>query len=105
MKKFSLPIITMVLFLYIPAYAGDGEIMNKKIYSISKRIEKIDTDGDGLISKLEMMAAHRLRINRIFSSYDKNNDGKLSKDELKASKKGMKKRHYDKKMKCGEKNV
>lgn len=105
MKKLSLPIITMALFLSIPAYAGDGEIMKKKIYNTSRRIEKIDTDGDGLISKLEMMAAHRLRIDRIYASYDKNNDGKLSKNELKASKKGMKKRHFDKKMKCGEKNV
>ena len=95
----------MALFLSIPAYAGDGENMNKKINNTSKRIEKIDTDGDGLISKLEMMAAHRYRIDRIFSSYDKNNDGKLSKEELKASKKAMKKKRYDKKMKCGEKNV
>ena len=105
MKKLSLPIITTALFLCIPAYAEDGESVNKKIYNISKRIEKIDTDGDGLISKLEMMAAHRYRIDKIFSSYDKNNDGKLSKEELKASKKGMKKKRYDKKMKCGEKNV
>ena len=105
MKKLSLPIITMALFLSIPAYAGGGESVNKKIYNISKRIEKIDTDGDGLISKLEMMNTHRLRIDSIFSSYDKNNDGKLSKEELKASKKGMKKKYYDKKMKCREKNV
>ena len=104
-KNLSLPIITIALFLSIPAYAGDGENMNKKINNTSKRIEKIDTDGDGLISKLEMMDAHRSRIDKIFASYDKNGDGKLSKKELKASKKGMKKKRSDKKMKCGEKNV
>ena len=95
----------MALFFCIPVHAEERESVNKKIYNISKRIEKIDTDGDGLISKLEMMAAHRYRIDKIFSSYDENNDCKLSKEELKASKKGIKKRHYDKKMKCGEKNV
>ena len=78
-KPLSLPIITMALFLSIPAYAGDGENMNKKINNTSKRIEKIDTDGDGLISKLEMMAAHRSRIDKVFASYDKNVDGKVSK--------------------------
>ena len=104
-KKLSLPIITIALFLSIPAYAGDLENMNKKINNTSKRIEKIDIDGDGLISKLEMMALHRSRIDKIFASYDKNGDGKLSKKELKASKKGMKKKYYYKKMKCGEKNV
>ena len=105
MRKLSLPIITMALFLSIPTYAGEGEKVNKKINNINKRIEKIDSDGDGRISKLEMMDAHRLRIDRLFSSYDKNNDGKLSKKELKASQKGMKKKFYNKKMKCKDKNV
>ena len=94
----------MALFLSIPAYAGGGESMNKKINN-NRKFEKIDIDNDGLISKLEMITAHRFRIDKIFSSYDKNDDGKLSKEELKVFKKGMKKRFSDKKMKCGEKNV
>tara|TARA_Y100001978_G_scaffold194908_1_gene202519 strand:- start:890 stop:1204 length:315 start_codon:yes stop_codon:yes gene_type:complete len=104
MKILSLPIITMALFFSIPSYSEEIENVNK-IYKTSKRIEKIDTDDDGLISKKEMMAAHRFRINKMFKTYDENNDGKLSKEELKASRKGMKKHHYEKKMKCEQKNV
>ena len=89
MKKFSLPIISIVLFLSIPSYAGEGEKMIK-VNKINKRIEKIDTDNDGLISKKEMIEAHRIRINKIFYNYDKNFDGKLSKKEFKASRKKMK---------------
>ena len=31
----------MVLFLYIPAYAGDGEIMNKKYIVLVKELKKL----------------------------------------------------------------
>ena len=89
MKKFLLPIISIVYFLSIPSYA-DGRENIIKINKINKRIEKIDTDNDGLISKKEMIEAHRIRINRIFYNYDKNFDGKLSKKEFKASRKKMK---------------
>ena len=89
MKKFSLPIISIFLLLSIPSYAGEGEKMIK-INKINRKIEKIDIDNDGLISKKELIEAHRIRINKIFYNYDKNFDGKLSKKEFKASRKKMK---------------
>ena len=102
MKKLSLPIIFFVLFLSIPSYAGEVDNL-VKVNKINKRIEKIDKDNDGLISKKELIDAHRFRINKIFYNYDKNYDGKLSKKEFKASRKGMKKR-FGKIMKCEQKN-
>ena len=102
MEKFYLLIISIALFLSIPSYAGDGEKMNK-INKTIKRIEKIDTDNDGLISKKELIDAHRYRINKIFYKYDKNFDGKLSKEEFQDSRESLKKR-LKKRMQCEIKN-
>ena len=74
--------------------------INEKL--ISKYFD-LDTDNDGLISKKEMIDAHRFRINKIFYKYDKNYDGKLSKEEFQASREGLKKR-LKKRMKCEIKN-
>ena len=51
------------------------------------------------------MFAHRERIKKMFLKYDENKDGKLSKEELRASRKGMKKNHYKSKEKCENNNV
>ena len=45
-----------------------------------KMFEKIDTDGDGAISKAESMAFHEARFNEM----DANKDGKVTKEEGKA---------------------
>ena len=57
-----------------------------------KRFEKIDKNGDGLLSKDEMIQAHRDRIDNLFIKFDKNGDNKLSRKELRAVKQEMKKR-------------
>ena len=54
----------------------------------------IDTNDDGLLSKDEMIKAHRDRIDKLFLKFDKNDDDKLSKNELRAVKKEMKKKIY-----------
>ena len=59
-----------------------------------KRFEKIDTNGDGLLSKGEMMTAQSDRIDKIFINFDKNGDSKLSKEELRALRYELKKRIY-----------
>ena len=103
MKKF-LPIITLALIFSLPAFAEDkdkSEKCNKNI----KRMEKLDKDGDRLISKKEMLTAHKVRINRLFTSYDENKDGKLSRDELRASRKEMTKNHKKGNKKCGKKDA
>ena len=57
-----------------------------------KRFEKIDKNSDGLLTKDEMLEAHRDRIEKLFLKFDKNGDKKLSKRELRAVKKEMRKR-------------
>ena len=59
---------------------------------MSEHFQKIDKNGDGLLSKDEMMKAQRDRIDKIFISFDKNGDNKLSKKELRALRYELKKR-------------
>lgn len=51
-----------------------------------KMMERVDTDGDGKISKAEFMAKHESK----FMKMDVNGDGFLSKDEMKEAKSKMK---------------
>ena len=62
-----------------------------------KMMEKVDTDGDGKISKAEFMAKHESK----FMKMDVDGDGFVSKDEMKdarAHKKEMMKEKMEKKM-------
>ena len=63
-----------------------------KLEEMNKRFQKIDNNGDGLISKDEMIEAHRDRIDKVFMNFDKNGDNKLSKKELSSVRQEMKKR-------------
>lgn len=54
-----------------------------------KMLEGMDTDKDKKISKQEWQAFHDKR----FAEIDKNGDGFLTKDEFKAQRKEMKKKH------------
>jgi len=49
-------------------------------------LDSADTDGDGLLSKAEFVAVHEKR----FAEMDANNDGKVSRDEMKAHRESMK---------------
>ena len=69
------------------AIAGHHEDGDHK----NKMMERIDTDGDGFISKAEFMAKHEEK----FAKMDLNNDGKLAKDELEAAKAKMKEKWQD----------
>ena len=51
-----------------------------------KMMERIDTDGDGVISKAEFMAKHEEK----FAKMDTDGDGNLTKDEMEAAKAKMK---------------
>ena len=51
-----------------------------------KMMERIDTDGDGVISKAEFMAKHEEK----FAKMDSDGDGNLTKDEMEAAKAKMK---------------
>jgi hypothetical protein len=60
---------------------GDGKMM---------RPMKADTNGDGFLTKDEMIAAHRKRLDEMFAKTDANKDGKLSREEMKAGRERMK---------------
>ena len=91
MKKFPLLILLLTFFIASPSYANQANEKNNFV-KMRKRFEKIDKNSDGLLSKDEMLEAHRDRIEKLFLKFDKNYDKKLSKKELRAVKQEMKKR-------------
>lgn len=91
MKKFSFLTLALTFFMSLPSYSNPT--YEKSNFSkMRKRFEKIDKNGDGLLSKDEMIQAHRDRIDNLFMKFDKNGDNKLSRKELRAVKQEMKKR-------------
>ena len=65
MKSFSFLILALSLFITLPTYSNP--IYEKKNFNkMRKRFEKIDENGDGLLSKGEMMKAQKDRIDKIF---------------------------------------
>ena len=91
MNNFSFLILTLAFFVTLPSYSNQKYEENNFI-KISKRFQKIDKNGDGLISKDEMIKAHRDRIDKLFMNFDKNGDNKFSKKELRSVRQAMKKR-------------
>ena len=91
MKKFPLLIFLLTFFIALPSYANQANEKNN-FMKMRKRFEKIDKNNDGLLSKEEMMEAHRDRIDKLFFKFDKNGDKKLSKKELREVRREMKKR-------------
>ena len=97
MKKLSFLILLFTIFIALPAYSNENMVKTKSS-KLRQRFEKIDMNGDGLLSKSEMLDAHRERIEKIFIKFDKNDDGNLSRDELTAVKKEMRKKIYKRKI-------
>ena len=63
----------LTFFIALPSYANQANEKNKFV-KMRKRFEKIDKNGDGLLSKGEMMEAHRNRIDKLFIKFDKDSD-------------------------------
>ena len=95
MKNFSFLILLLAFFIALPSYPNQTYEKNDLIKK-RKRFEKIDKNGDGFLSKGEMMGAQRDRIDKLFMKFDKNGDNKLSKKELRAVRQEMKKRIFKK---------
>ena len=91
MKKFSSLILLLTFFIALPSYSNPINEKNK-FSKMRNRFEKIDKNSDGLLSKEEMIEAHRNNIDKLFLKFDKNGDKKLSKKELRAVKQEMKKK-------------
>ena len=91
MKNLSFSILAFSFFIALPSNSNTIYEKNNFI-KMRERFQRIDTNGDGLLSKNEMMSAHSDRINKIFINFDKNGDGKLSKKELGSLKYELRKR-------------
>ena len=78
MKNFLFLILALSFFIALPSYSNPIYKKNNFI-KMRERFQKIDTNGDGLLSKDEMISAHSDRIDKIFEKFDKNSDNKLSK--------------------------
>ena len=91
MKKLLLCTLALTFFIALPSFSNPNYEKNN-FSKIRKRFEKIDKNRDGLLSKDEMIEAHRVRIDNLYEKFDKDNDDKLSKKELRAVRKEMKKR-------------
>ena len=98
MKNFSFLILALTFFITLPSYSNPTYEKND-FSKMRRRFERIDTNNDGLISKDEMIEAHRNRIDKIFLKFDKDGDSKLSKKELRAVRKQMQKKIYKTKKK------
>ena len=83
MKNFSFFILAFFFFIALPSYSNPIREKNNFI-NMRKQFKRVDMNGDGLLSKDEMMSAHSDRIDKIFINFDKNGDSKLSKKELRA---------------------
>jgi Ca2+-binding EF-hand superfamily protein len=53
-----------------------------------KMMERVDTDGNGVITKEEFMARHE----EMFAKIDSDNDGSLTKEEMQTARQDMKKK-------------
>ena len=91
MKNFSFLILTFSFFITLPSYSNPIYEKNNFI-KMHRRFERVDTNGDGLLSKDEMMSAHSDRIDKMFINFDKNGDSKLSKKELRSLRYELRKR-------------
>ncbi len=107
MTRFPLTSILMLgcaLFTLaaIPAHAEEDKAAPAMEQQMSmqdnmKKGPMADANQDGFITKEEMMDMHKKRVDRLFEKADKNNDGKLSKEEWKEGKKAMRAEMKDRK--------
>ena len=91
MKNFSFLILLLTFLIALPSYSNPTN-EKKNFMKMRNRFDKIDKNSDGLLSKDEMMEAHRDSIDKLFVKFDMNDDKKLSKKELRAVRQEMKKK-------------
>ena len=91
MKNSSFLIMAFSFFIALPSYSNPNHEKNNFI-NMRKRFERVDMNGDGFLSKEEMMSAHSDRIDKMFINFDKNDDNKLSKKELRVLRFELRKR-------------
>lgn len=76
---------------------SDGQLMSDELRAahMAKFMERLDTDGDGAISREEMesFGPPRFDSSEKFQQFDSNGDGKLGQEEFKAMHEEMRQKH------------
>jgi Ca2+-binding EF-hand superfamily protein len=65
---------------------------DKRGHKMEEVMEKVDVNGDGIITEEEFIEVHKEQ----FDTLDENGDGKVTEDELKTARKRMKEKMHDK---------
>lgn len=68
---------------------GDGSRHEEMQKRGEERFANADKNGDGFLTKDEMLAEQKERLDKMFSETDTDKDGKLSREELRAGKMKM----------------
>ncbi len=94
MKKSPIGYMWMVaacLFMATPAMAErhEGARAGKHAGHHAKKFEQADANKDGFLTREEMEAAHKARLDKMFARMDENKDGKLSREEMKKGHEAM----------------
>ncbi len=72
----------------LPAMAEEGS-ETPRDRKAQEHYMKADANKDGFLTKDEMLAQHKIRLDEMFAKSDTDKDGKLSKDELKKGREAM----------------
>ena len=81
MNRTALVLFAPLTLAVSPAYALDGSAGQDQPSTSAKKTPKADIDKDGAISKSEWLA----RSEKRFGETDKNADGKVTREEMKAN--------------------
>ncbi len=92
MKKLLMFAAAAVALTAPAAFAEDAAKKGPKP-GFAGKAEKLDTDGDGFISKQEFLSVHEKR----FADMDLNSDGKIGKNELEARREKWKQKRLERK--------
>jgi Ca2+-binding EF-hand superfamily protein len=83
-----LALAALALGVMVPA-AAHAEEAGKADHKPMGMFREADTDKDGFLTRAELDAAHKKRLDEMFANTDTNKDGKLSQDEMKEGRKKM----------------
>ena len=96
MKKLLAPMMaTALIFAGTAAFAADTAPTPGKDHGGVDRFKQADANNDGFITKDEMKAQQEKRLDEMFEKTDTNKDGKLSKEEMKAGREAMRQKWKD----------
>ncbi len=91
MKKFIAPLmVTALIFAGSTAFAEDAAKPDRKPHH--DRFKEADENNDGFLTKEEMKKGQEKRLDEMFARTDTDKDGKLSPEEMKKGREEMRKK-------------